>query len=82
MNIGMNYKNSKGEIEEVSVLGFAHDSGWASRNHCECWSETKGHFITKIENLSVSEKTVRDVMYAAKEHEEMSEVLSAIVNKA
>ncbi len=57
MNITMNYLNENNEMEEVSVLGYFGDSGFTSRDYCECWSETRGHFAAPIQKLySISNK--------------------------
>lgn len=80
MNIRMNYTND-GVTKEVSCLGFAHDSGWASRDYCECWDEDKGHFIANIKNLSLNEKSVVDIMLEAREIEKFGEVIKTIIEK-
>lgn len=79
MNIRMNYTKN-GETKEVSCLGFAKDSGWASRDYCECWDETTGHFIASIKDLSLSDKSVTDLMLEAREIEKLGKVISDIIN--
>ena len=79
MNIRMNYTKD-GVTKEVTCLGFFHDSGWASRDYCECWDEHTGHFSAKITDLHLSEKSAVDMILAGREYEEIGNVINAIIN--
>lgn len=79
MNIRMNYTKN-GVTKEVSCLGFAKDSGWSSRDYCECWDEDKGHFIASIKDLSLSEQSITDFMLEVREYEKLTDVMNDIIN--
>lgn len=79
MNIRMNYTKN-GATKEVTVLGFAQDSGWATRDYCECFDDTTGHFIASIKDLHFCERSAVDIILAGREYEELGNVVHAIVN--
>ena len=79
MNIRMNYTKD-GVTKEVSCLGFAKDNGWATRSYCECFDEDRGHFIARIEDLSLSEKSVVDFMLEVRDLEKIGNVMNDIIN--
>jgi hypothetical protein len=80
MNIRMNYIKD-GETKEVTCVGFAKNNGWATRDYFECIDDTTGHFVASIKDLEFCEKSAADVMLAGKEFDELSNVISVIVNK-
>jgi hypothetical protein len=75
----MNYTKD-GVTKEVTCLGFFRDSGWATRDYCECWDENTGHFSARVKDLSLNEKSVVDIVLAGKEFEEIGNVISAVMN--